>query len=391
MKETNPTDPLHKKGMRNNYKKQFRQQWHNIPAEDRRQWHRRGRRMFMRIFASFGLIMLLIVGGMGALALLLTRWAGGSDSITVYVWVAGMLAMLLLPAFAVFLGVRTFRRWMLPLAEVMRAADKVAQGDFSIRMGKQHRGDFGALAKAFNHMVTELELSDQRRRNLTADVAHELRTPLHIIQGNLEGVLDGVYDPSAEHIEATLDETRLLSRLIEDLRILSLAESGQLPLTREPVNLADLLADVETSFHGLATENDVALHVHSDDPLWVSIDYLRMTQVIHNLVGNALRHTAVGGEISVIGTSHPDQSEKVIITVQDTGSGIAPEDIPFIFDRFWRGDRARPHSGSTGLGLAISHQLVRAHGGTLTVESEVGVGSKFTIELESTDRSEQFV
>ena len=345
-------------------------------------WHRRGRRMFLRFLMSFGFIVLFVVGGMGVLAWLLTRIVGGGGSTTIYVWLAGVVTLLFLPSFAIFMAIRTFRRLLLPLTELMRAADQVAGGDFSVRMGNQHVGDFGALSKSFNHMVTELELADLRRRNMTADVAHELRTPLHIIQGNLEGILDGVYDPTQEHINLTLDETRLLGRLIEDLRILSLAEAGELPLDRQRVDLAELLGDVETSFSGLAAEQQIELHISTPEGLFVSADYLRLTQVVSNLLANALRHTAAQGRIS-LSANLEETTGGVLIVVEDNGEGISADDLPFIFDRFWRGDKSRPHSGSTGLGLAISHQLIRAHGGELTVESEVGHGSRFQIALDS--------
>jgi signal transduction histidine kinase len=242
-------------------------------------------------------------------------------------------------------------------------------------------GDFGRLAQSFNRMAEELQRADQQRRNLTADVAHELRTPLHIIQGNLEGILDGVYQPTAEHIETTLDETRALARLVDDLRTLSLAEAGQLPLAWETVDVAELLADVRTSFSGQAEAAGVDLCLETDPPLpQISADAGRLNQVLSNLIANALRYTPPGGKITLRAEPGPGG---IRIVVCDTGAGIPPEDLPYIFDRFWRGDRSRSHAGGagSGLGLAIARQLVQAHGGRIGVESQPGEGTTFTIEL----------
>jgi two-component system OmpR family sensor kinase/two-component system sensor histidine kinase BaeS len=231
-------------------------------------------------------------------------------------------------------------------------------------------------------MVQELERADQQRRNLTADVAHELRTPLHIIRGNLEGVLDGVYPPNEEHLTATLDEIQSLARLVEDLSTLSLAEAGQLALVREPVDVAELLADLCTSFSGQAEVAgiDLCCEVVGDVPLTVDGDLGRLDQVLGNLVSNALRYTPTGGTIAL----RAEQIEGgVRIRVRDTGTGIAPEDLPYVFDRFWKGDRSRQRSdgSGSGLGLAIARQLVHAHGGSIQVESTVGQGTIFAVDL----------
>jgi signal transduction histidine kinase len=342
---------------------------------------RRQGRLFLRFAFIFGFIILLLLGGLAAAAFLLTRLFGGGGQVAILVWIVGCGLALALPILAVALSVRAFRRFATPLAGVMEAADAVAEGDFSVRLAETGPGDFRQLARSFNHMTQELERAERQRRNLTADVAHELRTPLHIIQGNLEGLLDGVYQPSAAHIEATLDETRLLSRLVEDLQTLSLAEAGQLELVREPVNVADLLVDARTSFSGQAEAAGVTLDVAVDgDPkaLTVWADYGRLDQVLGNLLANALRYTPEGGTITL--SAKPNQGG-VQIQVADSGRGIPAEDLPYIFDRFWRGDSSRPHGGSTGLGLAIAQQLVRAHDGRIAVESEVGQGTIFTIEL----------
>jgi signal transduction histidine kinase len=280
---------------------------------------------------------------------------------------------------------RAFRGVATPLADVMSAADAVAEGDLGVRVPVPDRSPdaFSRLAESFNHMVQELERSDQRRRNLTADVAHELRTPLHIIQGNLEGILDDVYEPTPEHVEATLEETRSLARLVEDLRTLSLAEAGQLPLVWETVDVTEMLADVHTSFSGQAEAAGVDLRVEIEgDPsaLTITGDVGRLDQVLGNLMANAVRHTPAGGSITL--RAEPVEGG-VRLVVRDTGAGIPAEDLPFVFDRFWKGDRSRSHAegAGSGLGLAIVRQLVHAHGGWVGVESEVGQGTTFIIEL----------
>jgi signal transduction histidine kinase len=320
---------------------------------------------------------------MAALAFLLTRLFGGNGQAAVLVWIGGLALALALPLLATALAVRAFRGIAAPLADVMAAADAVAEGDLSVRVPAHGQGEFSQLAESFNNMAEELERADRQRRNLTADVAHELRTPLHIIQGNLEGILDDVYEPTEEHIGATLDETRALARLVDDLRTLSLAETGQLPLVWEPVDVGELLADAGTSFSGQADAAGILLRLDINrDPTEMSItgDAGRLDQVLSNLMTNALRHTPSGGEITLRGES---MEGGVRITVRDTGQGIPSEDLPYIFDRFWRGDRSRSHAGGagSGLGLAIARQLVSAHSGRIRAESQPGQGTIFTIEL----------
>ena len=222
-------------------------------------------------------------------------------------------------------------------------------------------------------------------------MAHELRTPLDVIQGDLEGILDGIYDPTEEHIHATLDETRLLVRLVEDLQTLSLAEAGPLPLVMEPVRVSDLLADVETSFSAQAGAAGIDLRVEvvgNAANVIVNDDVGRLDQVLGNLMANALRHMPAGGTITLRAEPTP---QGVRVIVRDTGEGIPREDLPYLFDRFWRGDRSRSHvrGAGSGLGLAIARQLVQAHGGTIRVESQPGQGTTFTVQLPGSLKSDR--
>jgi signal transduction histidine kinase len=341
------------------------------------EWMHKRKFLFFR-FARFVVgALLLFLAGMAGLAFLFTRLFGGAGQATLLVWVLGVGLALSFPVVVGLVAWRAFSRLVNPLARVMAAADAVAEGDLSVRVPEVGPGEFGRLARSFNRMVAELERSDRLRRNLTADVAHELRTPLSILQGNLEGILDGVYQPDSEHMDLLLDETRRLNRLVEDLRTLSLAEAGQLSLQREPVDLADLLNDVATSFSGPAEASRVTLKVTLEPgPLVVSGDAGRLDQVLSNLVANALQHTPAGGTITLSAGRSP---QGLCLKVVDNGRGIPADDLPNIFDRFWRSDERR--QSGTGLGLAIARQLIQAHGGSISVESQVNQGSTFTINL----------
>ncbi len=336
-------------------------------------------RRFGLFFLLFVLSAMLLFSG--AVFLVLRSTSGGSAPYLVALvsFCATPLAIMMVLG---LVGRSFFRRVGSPVADMMTAADAIAEGDLTVRVRESGSGDVGRLAKRFNLMTAELERAEQQRRNLTADVAHELRTPLHIIQGNLEGVADGVYEPSPEHIAATLEETRLLARLVDDLQTLSLAEAGQLPMHRRLVPAGDLLADAVTRFGARSEEQNVTLTLSetTDQALLVDVDPDRLDQVLSNLLGNALRHTYAGGTITLSSTATADH---VRLTVSDTGHGISKEDLPYVFDRFWRGDRARHRTagGGSGLGLAITRQLVLAHQGEIDVTSVEGEGTVFTVML----------
>jgi two-component system OmpR family sensor kinase/two-component system sensor histidine kinase BaeS len=351
---------------------------------------------FLRFFTAFALIILPILAGMAAFAYLVSRFFEEGSGMAALAWILGCSLSLALPFLSAVVALFVFRGVATPLADVMAAAEAVAQGDLNVRVPIPEQGpkDFRRLAESFNHMIAELARLDQQRRGLTADVAHELRTPLHIIQGNLEGILDGVYQPTPEQINTLLEETRTLTRLVQDLGTLSLADAGQLPLTLEALDLPEFLDDVRTSFSGQAEAAGIDLQVEvlkgqppanpetdvSSPSMIIHADPARLNQVISNLVANALRHSREGGRITLRALPNP---VGVTLQVADNGEGISVEDLPFIFDRFWKGDRsrARTSGAGSGLGLAISRRLIEAHGGRIEVESEVGSGTTFTIIL----------
>jgi len=278
------------------------------------------------------------------------------------------------------------RRTTAPVGDVMEAAQRVAAGDYGVRVAERGPAEVRALARSFNAMTARLQTSDEQRRRLLADVTHELRTPLTVVQGNLEALLDGVYPRDDAHLTSLLEETRVLSRLIDDLRTLSLAESGVLKLQREPTDLGVLLTEAVHAFRAQAQAAGVALRTDlADDLPLLEIDPLRVREVLSNLIANALRYTPPGGTITIMArhagshtnpsASQPDRALE--IAVHDTGAGIAPEALPHIFDRFYKSEESR----GSGLGLAIARSLVLAHGGAITAESERGKGTTIRFTL----------
>jgi signal transduction histidine kinase len=218
-------------------------------------------------------------------------------------------------------------------------------------------------------------VADEQRRNLLADVTHELHTPLTVIQGNLEGMLDGVYPSDEANLRSLLDETVMLSRLVEDLRTLALAESGALKLKNEPTDLRMLIRDSVAAFQAQADSAGVALTVEAGEDLpWLELDPGRIRQVLNNLLANALRYTPSGGVVSI---HYTQDDRQALIEVHDTGPGIPPDELGHIFERFYKST----DSGGMGLGLAIAKHLVEAHGGTLTARSTPGQGTSMLISL----------
>jgi two-component system OmpR family sensor kinase len=272
-----------------------------------------------------------------------------------------------------------------PLQRLAVAARAIAAGDLSQQVEVQGSAEIAQFTRAFNEMTSALEGAEKLRQNLVADVAHELRTPLSVLQGNLRAILDDVYPLEKAEIANLYDETRLLSRLIDDLRELAQAEAGQLGLNLRPTAVADVLRATVTNFEPAAEAQEIRLtaEIAADLPP-ILADPDRLAQVLRNLLTNALRHTPSGGQIAV---SAAATQEAIEITVADNGEGIAPEDLPHVFDRFWRADRSRSRAeGGAGLGLAIARSLVQAHGGRIWAQSIKGKGSTFTLSLPISDQ-----
>ncbi len=293
------------------------------------------------------------------------------------------LLFLILAFFAGLVAYQLARRYVDPLADVIAAAQAVAGGRLSARAPVRGPGDLRVLNDSFNHMADALERSDRERRDLLADVAHELRTPLSIVQGRLEGMVDGIYALTPESIAPALEETYLLERLVEDLRTLTLAEAGTLEFDTRPVQIAEVARRVVGVFQAAANERQIELHLtgpHS--PPLIEADPQRLEQVIGNLVDNGLRYTPAGGRVQIAMSSLDGH---VRVAVADTGPGVAEKDIDQIFDRFWRGDKSRSRSaGGAGLGLAIVRQLVEAQRGTVRASLRDGGGLVITLEFPKT-------
>lgn len=270
---------------------------------------------------------------------------------------------------AVVIGILLTRRVVNPIAEVIAAAEKVAHGDLSTRITtKKGNDDLSALVEHFNDMTAALEQNDNERRQLLADVAHELRTPLSVLRGRLEGIVDGVYPINEANIAPALEETYLLERLVEDLRLLTLAETRQLRFEPREVDLADLLNRTVTVFKPQAEDKKVSLKLEINEALpQIWIDPQRLEQVIGNVIDNALRYTNENGAVTI--TAVPVEGG-ARVSIADNGTGVPVEEIDKIFDRFWRNEKSRTRkNGGAGLGLAIARQLVEGQGGKIGAEN----------------------
>ena len=316
--------------------------------------------------------------------------ASVNQSILVSAGIAGVMALLL--------GTILFFQITAPLRQLKNAAHAIASGDLTRRVDIRSHDEFGDLGQSFNHMADNLVKAEKQRHDMVADVAHELRTPLAVIRANLEGIRDDILPLDMQHINALYSESLLLNRLVDDLRLLSLAEAGELKMECSWIDLKQLVSQVLERMGPQANQKDIHFEseIQEDLPhMWGDAD--RLTQVLNNLLTNAMRYTPKGGTIRLSAGISPDEADKIRIAITDMGSGIDPEILPNVFDRFYRADKSRTRSsGGSGLGLAIVKQLVEAHGGNVAAESPIfygedqrGFGTKLTFTLPITRKTKE--
>jgi signal transduction histidine kinase len=320
------------------------------------------------------LLVLLTLSAVGASTVVMWLTGRGPTASAAFDPLAVIVPVVILVAVMVTMVV-TMRRIGLPFGDVVGAADRVAAGDYGVRIVERGPRFLRVVARAFNGMAATLQEQDRQRRDFLADIAHELRTPLAVLQGRLEGVADGVYPRDETTVNELLAETRMLARLVEDVGTLAHADRGVLGLRREATDVGALLHDAVRALEpeSNAKRMTVALDVAQGLPL-VDLDPIRIRQVLTNLLSNAIRHSADGGSLEIAGSIADGM---LTVTVTDHGEGIPPEELAGIFDRFRKGRR----STGSGLGLTIARSLVEAHGGTLVAASRPGQGTTLTMML----------
>lgn len=296
---------------------------------------------------------------------------------------AALSAGLIAGGISLLLALILANRLLKPVRELTQAAEQMARGDLSQRVPVHGNDELAQLGRTFNQMTTSLQNAEENRRAITADIAHELRNPLAIQRANLEAIQDGVYEPTSENLRLVLEQNQLLSRLVDDLRTLALADAGQLELDHTPTNFKLLVERITGRYTAQAEERQIEIRVVSADPeaafAQVKLDPIRVEQIISNLLSNALRHTPNAGYVHLKLSA---QAYIVRLKVHDSGPGIPVEALPHVFDRFYRADKSRSRSeGGTGLGLAIARQLAEAHGGSLIAENHPTRGAVFTLTL----------
>lgn len=298
------------------------------------------------------------------------------SSVNRFLLIGGLAAVLL--AFAVTFWLS--RRMSAPVHALTNAASRLGRGDFSQRVNVHGDDEIAELGRSFNSMANDLAQAEQIKRNMVGDAAHELRTPLSNIRGYLEAMKDGVIAPEPEALQSLYDESILMTRLVDELQELTIADSGKLELFRQNEDVNELVSAAVLAIQARADTSGLLLELDLTPGLpAASVDAQRIGQVLRNLLGNAVAHTPPGGRITV---STRDAGGRVAVTVADTGEGISPDDLPHIFDRFFRADKSRSRTtGGSGLGLTIARRLVEAHGGEIEAQSETGTGSRFTFTV----------
>jgi signal transduction histidine kinase len=282
---------------------------------------------------------------------------------------------------ALIVGVLLARTLTRPLRALIEATEKMAGGELNQQVTVNSKDEIGELAESFNRMSREVARANQLRKQMTADIAHDLRTPLTVIAGYVESMRDGDLAPTPERLDSIYAEIERLQRLVADLRLLAVTDAGELRLNLAPVNVASLLEHVAASFKPSAEQKEISLTVTTDSDLpEIQADESRLDRILSNLVSNAIRHTPAGGKVSILATR---QQKTILISIEDTGEGIPAPDLPHIFDRFYRADKSRTgeDGASSGLGLAIAKALVEAHGGMIWAESEEEEGTRVHITL----------
>lgn len=384
-----PEWPRHfsRRQWREQYLKEHRPPWwpenEEWPPRDRRQWRQFGRRSpFLRrmgcVFVIFNLVTLTIL--LVVIGFVLHSFGIVHFSFGQFQWFRPFAIIFIIFVLAMLVrAMLSVRRMYTPLDDLVDASNKVADGDFSVRVeGRKGAPEIRSLVDGFNTMASRLQVNDQQRRAMLADVSHELRTPLTVIQGNIEGMLDGVYPADEKQLKSILEETQILSRLVDDLRTLSVAEAGALQLKRESTNLTLLIREVVSSLQSRADDLGVKFELILADVSPLDVDPWRVREVLTNLIGNALRYSPRGEVVKInLTESAVGGDGSVKISIKDSGPGISSADLPHIFERFYKSS----DSGGMGLGLSIAKYLVEAHGGKISAESDFGKGTRISFTL----------
>lgn len=344
------------------------EQWPPRSGPGGASYERFGRRLFGGLILVVS-VLLIVAAGIGAVVSMLL--AGAEPTIR---WSTAGLTVL-----AILIAGRIIRRiarhtWS-PVRSLVNAAGRLADGDYSVRVGTHGSRTLQEVGVSFNSMAAQLEESDEQRRRLMADLGHELRTPLAVIRGEIEAVIDGVRSPGPGQMESLLDEVEVLERLIEDLRTITLSDAGRLPLQTELVSVTELVEELASSYRSTAQAQRVTIVVTSStDPLDLELDAVRIRQALSNLVVNALRSMPDGGTLELVVSA---AGGRVHIDLTDTGSGIDPDRIPEVFDRFSKSD----DSPGSGLGLSIARGIIRSHRGELEIGSTGPGGTTISVWL----------